>query len=164
MTDNQKQFQIFLPGLLKVLAENLYSTKKVAVRELLQNAHDSCVRRSVEGHEQRYKPRIDVKTDTERGTLTISDNGSGLSADDITNYLSTIGRSYTRELGEKLSILSPDEANQLIGQFGLGFLSAFLIGAEVTLTTRAMGENVQALRWRSTGDIHYEVTPAARET
>ncbi|MHB8752212.1 MAG: ATP-binding protein [Aggregatilineales bacterium] len=162
--ESQQQFQIHLPGLLKVLAENLYSTKKVAIRELLQNAHDSCVRRSVEGNEPRYKPRIDIKTDAARGILTMSDNGSGLSSNDITNYLSTIGRSYTRELGEKLSILSPDEASQLIGQFGLGFLSAFLIGAEVTLTTRALGDNSQALRWRSTGDIHYAVTPAARDS
>ncbi len=160
---SRQQFQIHLPGLLKVLAENLYSTKKVAVRELLQNAHDSCVRRTVEGGERGYKPRVDVSIDPERRVLTIRDNGSGLSAEDVTNYLSTIGRSYTRELGEKLSILSPEEANKLIGQFGLGFLSAFLIGSEVTLITKSMKEDSPALRWHSSGDVHYDLSAATRD-
>lgn len=159
----RQQFQIHLPGLLKVLAENLYSTKKVAIRELLQNSHDSCVRRKVEGHERGYKPRVEITVDTARRVVSIRDNGSGLTAEDVTNYLSTIGRSYTRELGERLSVLSPEEANQLIGQFGLGFLSAFLVASEVTLITRSLREDSQALRWYSTGDVHYDVTPATRD-
>ncbi len=158
--NTRQQFQIHLPGLLKVLAENLYSTKKVAIRELLQNAHDSCVRRTVEGSEKGYKPRVTVAINRDKRTLSIQDNGSGLTAEDVTTYLSTIGRSYTCELGEKLSILSPEEASQLIGQFGLGFLSAFLIGSEVTLTTRSMQPGSPALRWHSTGDVHYDLTSA----
>src|SRR5258708_19558634 len=136
MDESPQQLQIYLPGLLKVLAENLYSSKKVAVRELLQNAHDSCIRRTVEGNERFFKPRVDVSIDPQLPSLTISDNGSGLTAEDMTNYLSTIGRRYTRDLGERLSVLSPDEASKLIGQFGLGFLSAFLIASEVVLTTK----------------------------
>ncbi|MHB8629252.1 MAG: ATP-binding protein [Aggregatilineales bacterium] len=158
--NTRQQFQIHLPGLLKVLAENLYSTKKVAIRELLQNAHDSCVRRSVEGTERNYKPRVTIAINRDKRTISIQDNGSGLTAEDVTTYLSTIGRSYTRELGEKLSILSPEEASQLIGQFGLGFLSAFLIGSEVTLTTRSIQPGSPALRWHSTGDVHYDLTTA----
>ncbi|MDX1992471.1 MAG: ATP-binding protein [bacterium] len=153
----RRQFQIFLPGLLKVLAESLYSTKKVAIRELLQNAHDSCVRRAVEARERFYKPRVDVRVDPSGRVLTIQDNGSGLTAEDVTTYLSTIGRSYTRELGENLSILNPDEAGKLIGQFGLGFLSAFLIAQEVTLTTRSYKPDSPTLQWRSTGDVHYDL-------
>ncbi len=159
----KQQFQIYLPGLLKVLAENLYSSKKVAVRELLQNAHDSTVRRSVEGNDTRFKPRIDMWLDPKQRTLRIADNGSGLTEDDMKTYLSTIGRSYTRELSEKLSILSPEEASRLIGQFGLGFLSAFLVANEVTLTSRSMQPGSPALRWRSSGDVHYEITPGERE-
>jgi molecular chaperone HtpG len=159
----QQQFQIHLPGLLKVLAESLYSTKKVAIRELLQNAHDSCVRRSVEGSERSYRPRVDVSIDPARRTLTIRDNGSGLSQEEVINYLSTIGRSYTRDLSERLSILAPEEAAKLIGQFGLGFLSAFLIASEVTLTTHSMQPGSSALRWHSTGDVHYDLTQAFRD-
>jgi molecular chaperone HtpG len=159
----KRPFKLHLPGLLKVLAEHLYSTKKVAIRELIQNAHDSCIRRTVEGKEPFYRPKVNLSVDQARRTLTISDNGSGLSATDIDEYLATIGRSYTRELGEKLSILAPDTASELIGQFGLGFLSAFLIAAEVRLTTKALQSGSQAILWRSVGDEHYEVTPATRD-
>lgn len=159
----QQQFQIHLPGLLKVLAESLYSTKKVAIRELLQNAHDSCVRRSVEGGQRGYRPRVDVSIDPARRVLTIRDNGSGLAREEVVDYLSTIGRSYTRDLGERLAILAPEEAAKLIGQFGLGFLSAFLIASQVTLTTRSMQPGSPALRWHSEGDVHYDLTPASRD-
>jgi len=163
VTDStQHQFQIHLPGLLKVLAENLYSTKKVAIRELLQNAHDSCIRRQVESEGESFRPRVDIWLDAERRTLTISDNGSGLTREEIADYLSTIGRSYTRELGDKLSFLSPEEAASLIGQFGLGFLSAFLLASEVVLITRSAKGEGESLRWHSTGDVNYDVSPAVR--
>jgi len=154
---NKHEFQIYLPGLLKVLAESLYSTKKVAIRELIQNAHDSCVRRRVETKEASYKPRVDVSIDEENNIVTIKDNGSGLTKEDVRTYLATIGRSYTRQLGENLSFLNPDEASQLIGQFGMGFLSAFLVASEVVLTTRSYKEGSPTLRWRSNGDVHYEL-------
>jgi molecular chaperone HtpG len=154
----ERQFQIYLPGLLEVLAENLYSNEKVAIRELIQNAHDSCLRRSVENNDPTFKPRIDVSVDAKHRTLTIQDNGSGLTEDEIQNYLSTIGRSYTRELEENLAIFSPEKAQKLIGQFGLGFLSAFLIASEVILTTRSSQDRSETLRWHSTGDANYSVT------
>lgn len=130
----------------------------MALRELLQNAHDSCIRRTVESHERSFRPRIDVSVDADEQILTIQDNGSGLTADEIRDYLSTIGRSYTRQLGENLAVLSPEEAEKLIGQFGLGFLSAFLIASEITLTTRSFREGSPTLQWQSSGDAHYEVT------
>ncbi len=161
MTERQR-FNLHLPGLLKVLAEHLYSSKKVGVRELIQNAHDSCVRRRVEGNEQDYEPRIDLSIDPKRRTLTIADNGFGLTADEITNYLSTIGRGYTRELRERLALASAAEAGELIGQFGLGFLSAFLLASEVTLLTRSF-QGGPCYRWHSGGDEYYELAPAWHE-
>src|SRR5579884_3691464 len=154
---HKHRFNLHLPGLLKVLAEHLYSSKKVGVRELIQNAHDSCVRRKIEHAEPDYRPRIDVWVHPARRTLTISDNGNGLTEQEIVTYLSTIGRGYTRELREKLALCSPAEAAELIGQFGLGFLSAFLLAQEVTLTTRPL--HGPALRWHSVGDEHFEITP-----
>src|SRR5204863_6503355 len=129
MSERQR-FNLHLPGLRKVLAEHLYASKKVGVRELIQNAHDSCIRRRVEGNETDYEPRIDITIDARKRILSISDNGYGLNADEITNYLATIGRGYTRELRERLSMASAVEAGELIGQFGLGFLSAFLLASE----------------------------------
>src|SRR6266851_2556419 len=136
MTERQR-FNLHLPGLLKVLAEHLYSSKKVGVRELIQNAHDSCVRRKIEAGEPHYRPRIDVGLDVKRRVVTIRDNGYGLTEEEIGTYLATIGRGYTRELRERLAFSSPTEAAELIGQFGLGFLSAFLLAGEVTLITRS---------------------------
>lgn len=159
MSEKKKQFQIHLPGLLKVLAESLYSSKKVGIRELIQNAHDSCVRRQVEAKENYYKPRIEIDFDLGNRSIIIQDNGSGLTEDEVTEYLSTIGRSYTRKLGEDLAILKPEEASRLVGQFGLGFLSAFLIAEEVILTTLSYKEGSEAIRWRSEGDVHYNVSP-----
>jgi molecular chaperone HtpG len=161
MTQRQR-FNLHLPGLLKVLAEHLYSSKKVGVRELIQNAHDSCVRRKIEANEPSYRPRIDLTLDTPRRRLTIADNGFGLTADEITTYLATIGRGYTRELRERLALCSPAEAAELIGQFGLGFLSAFLIASEVTLVTRSL-QGGPALRWSSTGDEHYDLAEGQRD-
>lgn len=156
------QFNLHLPGLLKLLAEHLYSTKQVGVRELIQNAHDACLRRKIEEGKTDYQPRIDLSIDPARQTLTMRDNGCGLTAEEISTYLATIGRGYTRELREKLELCSPSEAAELIGQFGLGFLSSFLIASEVTLTTRSFRGD-QPLRWYSVGDENYELTPGCRD-
>jgi molecular chaperone HtpG len=161
MSERQR-FNLHLPGLLKVLAEHLYSSKKVGIRELIQNAHDSCVRRKIEADEPHYRPRIDVRLDAKRRTLAIADNGHGLTEEEIGTYLSTIGRGYTRELRERLALCSPAEAAELIGQFGLGFLSAFLLASEVSLTTRSF-QGGPALHWSSTGDEHYDLGPGQRE-
>jgi molecular chaperone HtpG len=161
MSERQR-FNLHLPGLLKVLAEHLYSSKKVGVRELIQNSHDSCVRRRVEGNEPDYEPRIDIHIDPRKRTLTISDNGYGLTASEITDYLATIGRGYTRELRERLALCSSAEAGELIGQFGLGFLSAFLLASEVTLLTRSF-QGGPCYRWHSGGDEYYEMKPDWRE-
>jgi molecular chaperone HtpG len=161
MSDRQR-FNLHLPGLLKVLAEHLYTSKKVGIRELIQNAHDSCTRRQIEAGEPGYRPRIDVALDAAKRTLTIRDNGNGLTEEEIGSYLATIGRGYTRELRERLAFSSPEEAAALIGQFGLGFLSAFLLASEVTLTTRSV-QGGPALRWFSTGDEHYDLGPGGRD-
>lgn len=154
----KRPFKLHLPGLLKVLAEHLYSTKKVALRELIQNAHDSCNRRMVEAPDRFYHPVVKISTDPEQELLIIEDNGSGLTEEEINDYLSTIGRSYTRELTERLSILSPEKASELIGQFGLGFLSAFLIASEVKVISKSHKPDSKAVQWVSSGDEYYEVT------
>lgn len=155
-------FQLHLPGLLKVLAEHLYVNKTVAIRELIQNAFDSCVRRTLEAPDPTFQPRIDIAVDPMHRTLTISDNGCGLTAEEIGTYLATIGRSYTRELRDRLTLVSPNDASTLVGQFGFGFLSAFLIASEVTITTRSSRPGNDALRWHATGDEDYTLTAGDR--
>jgi molecular chaperone HtpG len=159
----RQPFKLHLPGLLKVLAEHLYSSKQVAVRELIQNAHDGCRRRENEASESDYEPRIHIEIDAPRRVLRISDNGYGLTRQEIEDYLATIGRSYTRELRQNLSALSPDEAAKLIGQFGFGFLSAFLLADEVRVVTRSYTGS-EAFEWTSDGGESYEIKEATRES
>lgn len=158
----RQPFKLHLPGLLKVLAEHLYSSKQVAVRELIQNAHDGCRRRQSEAEEKDYEPQIHLEVDQARRLLRVSDNGYGLTRQEIEDYLATIGRSYTRELRQNLSALSPDEAAKLIGQFGFGFLSAFLLADEVRVVTRSFTGD-EAFEWVSDGGESYEIRGATRD-
>ncbi len=157
------RFNLHLPGLLEVLAGSLYSTSKVGLRELIQNAHDSCVRRQIEFMEQGYKPRIQVNINKNMNQLTITDNGYGLSEDDINSYLSTIGRSQTKEIKNELEVLSPEDASRLIGQFGFGFLSAFLLASSVDLITCCAKPGSIGLHWSSSGSEEYSIEPIEKK-
>ncbi|HSH05478.1 MAG TPA: ATP-binding protein [Anaerolineae bacterium] len=161
---DQERFTLNLPGLLEVLAGSLYSTPKVGLRELIQNAHDSCIRRQVEGAEADYQPRIHITSNAHKRTVTITDNGHGLSSADIRTYLATIGRSYTRQLKENLGFLNPEQSVELIGEFGMGFLSAFLMADTVTLHTKSIEPDSDGLQWQSQGGEFYAVTPRDKTT
>jgi molecular chaperone HtpG len=158
------QLGLYVPGILRLLGEHLYSDPQVALRELIQNASDSCLRRQLEdtlaGAE--YRPRIEVMIQRDKGTLVIRDNGAGLTEEEIHQYLSTIGRGYTGELRERLAFGRRDEALSLIGQFGLGMLAAFLVAEQMTIITRSCKPGSIPLRWESTGDASYSVTHARR--
>jgi molecular chaperone HtpG len=157
--------QIHVPGVLKVLGEALYSKPLVALRELLQNAQDSIVRRR---NEHRGSPddlppgRVHVQTDRAEGRLLVRDNGSGLTEAEIHEFLATVGRGYTGQMRGELELLDPDKAMELIGQFGLGLLSSFLIADAVVIDTLSATSG-DALRWRATGDGTYTIGPGRRE-
>jgi molecular chaperone HtpG len=156
--------EIHLPGLLKVLGEHLYSDPRVAVRELVQNAHDSCVRRRQEDTAlaDDYAPRIIVRLDAEKQQLIIEDNGSGLTHDEITTFLATVGRGYTRELRERLDIAQREEALDLIGMFGLGLLSSFMIATRIEITTSSYRASDEAWCWISEGKQSYALRKASQ--
>jgi molecular chaperone HtpG len=158
--DARGRFELHMPGLLKVLAEHLYSTQRVGVRELIQNAHDSCVRRAVEGPPPGFCPRIDLSVDPASHVLRVADNGCGLTEQEILTYLTVIGCGYTRELRDRLEAADPSASWELIGQFGIGFISAFLIASHVTVQTRS--SDGPPLRWTSSGDQHYDLTAGDR--
>ena len=149
------QIQINLPGLLRMLGENIYSDPEVAVREMIQNAHDSCIiRRSRQaGFDD---PQVSVAIDRTARTLTISDNGSGMTEEELHKNLATIGESFTRIQKEDLRGQAREEAALLIGQFGIGLLSAFAIARKVEFFTRSY-QGSSGLKWTCEGDIHYTV-------
>jgi molecular chaperone HtpG len=157
--------EIHLPGLLKVLGEHLYSHPRVAVRELIQNAHDSCTRRRQEDEQlaDEYAPKITVRIDHASHQLLIEDNGSGLTHSEINTFLATVGRGYTRELRERLGSAQREEALELIGMFGLGLLSAFMISSRIEITTRSYQSPEEAWRWISDGGQSYALRAATRD-
>ena len=147
-----KQTGVDLTGLLKVLGENLYSKPDVAIRELIQNASDAISRRSIE-NDQAFEPRIGVHVISAEKKLVIEDNGSGLTVDEIEHYLARIGSGYTRELRAQHA----DEGN-FIGAFGLGFLTAYMIGQKVTVETTSYKSPEIGHRFVSEGGQSYVVS------
>ena len=151
--ENLRTTEVDLGGLVNVLATHLYSTPLVALRELVQNAHDSHTRRLLEDPDGEHRPLIRVRADAARRTVAIEDTGAGLTEPEIHAYLATVGTGYTRMLRE----LTGNQ--ELIGAFGLGFLSAFSVADEVTVTTTSHREPQLGHRYRSRGGEHYQVEP-----
>jgi molecular chaperone HtpG len=165
MPVEERTFQIHLEGLIRLLAQNLYADPDIFLREMIQNAHDSIGRRAVlaaeRGETDLPSPQIRVVARPAEETVEIRDNGSGLTREEIDSYLSTIGQSgNTDELRNRIREADRGRTVDLIGQFGIGLLSAFIVAERVTLVTRAAGH--QALRWESRGGENYQVEPAER--
>ncbi len=145
--------KVDLSGLMKVLGENLYSTPTVALRELVQNAHDSCHRRRLESDEP-FEPRVVVRTDVGQRTLSIEDNGAGLTREEIEKYLATVGAGYTRALRDS------GAGEGLIGYFGLGFLSAFIVSERTEVHTCSYATPDQAWMFSSRAGDSYTIRVA----
>ncbi|MCB9741691.1 MAG: ATP-binding protein [Alphaproteobacteria bacterium] len=147
--------RIALDGIVQLLSRNLYSHPDAFMREMLQNAHDSILKRRMR---EPFAAEIRVRVDRSLGAVEIEDNGVGLTQQEIADYLSTIGRSGTGEL--KASLASGDPV-QLIGQFGIGLLSAFLVASEVEVRTRSALTG-ESWRWTFDGGARYELEPHDR--
>lgn len=143
------QMQFDFDGLIQLLAGHLYSEKKVFIRELIQNAHDSIVRRQAAEHGG-YGGRIDIDTRPQEDRIVVRDNGIGMSQGDLKQYLSSIGKSGTD--------LERAHVEGLIGQFGIGFLSAFVVAGRVEVRTRKLGED-RGWMWTNEGSKTYTLNP-----
>ncbi len=157
------QFQAETRQLLDLMIHSLYSNKEIFLRELISNASDALDRlrfealtrpELLEGDEEL---KIRLEADRNARTLTIHDNGIGMSRDEVVANIGTIAKSGTRELAERLKKgESQQQIAELIGQFGVGFYSSFMAAERVELVTRRAGETA-ATRWESTGDGTYTV-------
>lgn len=162
------QFQAETKQLLDIMIHSLYTTKEIFLRELISNASDALDRL---GFESLTKPEltaedstkeIRLEVDRDQRMLTISDSGIGMSRDEVIENIGTIAKSGTRELREKIREgASTNVLEELIGQFGVGFYSAFMVADRVTLLTRRAGEQ-RATRWESTGDGQYTISDAEK--
>jgi molecular chaperone HtpG len=162
-------FQTEVTQLLKLMIHSLYSNKEIFLRELVSNAADAADKLRFKAladndlYENDGELRVRVSFDKDAKTLTITDNGIGMSRQDVIEHLGTIAKSGTAEF---FTNLTGDQAkdSQLIGQFGVGFYSSFIVADKVTVNTRAAGAAAdKAVRWESAGEGSYDLTDIVKE-
>lgn len=160
------QFQTEVNQLLQLMIHSLYSNKEIFLRELVSNSSDALDKLNfLSVSDDKYKslkfePRIDIKIDKDKKTLTISDNGIGMDKDDLINNLGTIAKSGTKSFLENLSGDAKKDS-QLIGQFGVGFYSAFMVASKIeVLSKKALDD--KAYLWISDAN-GYEIEDATKE-
>ena len=172
MSQNQETrgFQSEVKQLLQLMIHSLYSNKEIFLRELISNASDAAdkLRFKALSNPALYDGdgdlRVRVSFDADKGTITISDNGIGMTREQVIDHLGTIAKSGTKEF---LTALGQDQAknSQLIGQFGVGFYSAFIVADKVTVKTRAAGEEAdKAVLWESAGEGEYSVADIEKKS
>jgi molecular chaperone HtpG len=161
-------FQAEVQQILHLVTHSLYSNKEIFLRELVSNASDACDKLRFEALDKpalwEDQPELNVRVwfDAEKKTITIRDNGIGMSADEAVAHLGTIAKSGTREFLGKLEADKKRDAN-LIGQFGVGFYSGFIVADRMTVETRRAGAAAaEGVRWSSTGSGDFEVETIER--
>lgn len=157
-----REFQAETKQLLDLMVHSIYTNREIFLRELISNASDAIDKIRFESLTNHDLPEgnsdfeIFIVPDETTNTLTISDNGIGMTYDEVVENIGTIAKSGTKLFLEKLKEKETNPTNELIGQFGVGFYSAFMVADKVTLLTRAPGQP-QGVKWESTGDGTYTV-------
>lgn len=167
-TAEHRSFEADVSRLLHMMVHSVYSDRDVFLRELISNAADACEKLRYEaigkpellGEEP--KLAITISADPEAGKLTIADNGIGMIHDEMIEALGTIARSGTRSFMERVATADGKDGAQLIGQFGVGFYSAFMVAAKVEVVSRRAG-STEAWTWSSDGKGEFSVAPSPLE-
>ncbi|MFW5861690.1 MAG: molecular chaperone HtpG [Spirochaetota bacterium] len=163
-----RKFETEVNQLLHLIIHSLYSHKEIFLRELVSNSSDALDKlKYLNFTDDAFKdypfdPRIDISFDEENGTFTVSDTGIGMNEADLVEHLGTIARSGTRSFIEQMTGDKKKDSN-MIGQFGVGFYSSFMVAEKVEVISRKAGEE-EAFKWTSDGRGEYEIEPAQRDT
>ena len=170
MSKQTHAFQAEVKQILHLVTHSLYSNKEIFLRELVSNASDACDKLRFEALDNNAlfedQPNLEVRVffDADAKTITIRDNGIGMSAEEAASHLGTIAKSGTREFMAKLEGDQKKDAN-LIGQFGVGFYSGFIVADRITVETRRAGlPETEGVRWSSEGAGEYELETITRAT
>lgn len=164
----RKKFKSEVSELLQLIIHSLYSHKEIFLRELVSNASDAIDKLKYKTltdsdlKKLNFEPRIDISFDEKEKILVISDNGIGMAHDDIANDLGVIARSGTKNFLKELTEDQKKDSN-LIGQFGVGFYSVFMVADKVEVITKKAGLN-EAYKWTSTGKSSYTIEESNRDT
>lgn len=162
-----REFKTEVRQLLDLMIHSLYSNRDIFLRELVANAADAIDKARFESlthPEMAKKWEIRITPDKKAKTLTISDNGIGMTQDEVVENIGTIAKSGTRAFLKLLEEQGSkkEELPELIGQFGVGFYSAFMVAGEVVIVTKKAGSDVPAVRWSSRGEGEYELDSAEK--
>jgi HSP90 family molecular chaperone len=166
----QFQFQAEIQQLLNILVHSLYTEREIFLRELISNASDALNRAQFEALTNRdildAEPEIRLIPNEQDKTLTIRDTGIGMTHDDLVNNLGVIARSGAKSFIEALRSQKADAAavNDVIGQFGVGFYSAFMVADKIRVVSRSVQRDGQAWAWESDGGSTFSIEPAEKET
>jgi molecular chaperone HtpG len=163
MTTETLEFQAEARQLLQLMVHSIYSNKDIFLRELISNASDALDKLRLAVLQGELEAdiadlHIDVEADAEARTLTVRDNGIGMTRDEVVTLIGTIAKSGTAEMLSRLK--ESKESAELIGQFGVGFYSTFMVADKVTLVSRKAGES-EGTRWESDGQGTYTIEPVA---
>ena len=166
MSEEKFYFQSEAAELLKMMISSVYSNKDIFLRELISNASDALDKRRIECLKdselaENTKPEILITSDSEKKILSVSDNGIGMSRDDLIAYLGTIAKSGTKEFLKAAK--NENTENELIGQFGVGFYSVFMVADKVEVLTRKLGSG-ETYRFISDGDGSYTIEDAEQRS
>lgn len=162
------EFKAELKQLLHLITHSLYSDREIFLRELISNASDAINKIKFDSlaHEEKLEDnkdwKITIRPDKAAKTLTISDNGVGMSREEAVDHLGTVAKSGTRAFLDALKARQQAELPGLIGQFGVGFYSAFMVADKVTVHTRPAGGSQLGVRWESDGQGTFTVEPAQK--
>ncbi len=164
------EFQTEVNQLLQLMIHSLYSNKEIFIRELISNGSDACDKLRFEAisndslYEGDSELRIEVEFDEEANTVTLRDNGIGMNREEVIENIGTIAKSGTKEFLSKMTGDAAKDSN-LIGQFGVGFYSSFIVADKVTLTTRRAGDKPeQGIVWESNGQDGFTLEDTNKET
>jgi len=169
MTKTNLEFKTEVKQLLDLMIHSLYSHKEIFLRELISNASDAIDRAKYEALTNKEVMegdgdwKIKIIPNKDAGTLTISDNGIGMTKDEMISSLGTIAHSGTKEFMAALQSKEVKENPELIGQFGVGFYSSFMVADSVTVVSRKAGQKGQAVKWESTADGFYAIEDVEKE-
>lgn len=167
-TINTQNFSADVSRLLDIVANALYSNRDVFLRELISNASDACDKLRYEAintpelTQDNPNFRIHIYKDTDKRTLTITDNGIGMNEAELTQHLGTIAHSGTAKLMEAAKQSQDKDPLKLIGQFGVGFYASFMVANQVHVTSQKAGTK-EAFTWSSDGKTGFTVAPATKE-
>lgn len=166
MTQRKGSIQVQTQDIFPIIKKWLYSEHDIFLRELVSNATDAITKRATFSRTQNTETpdgRIDVRVNKDAKTITIADNGVGMTEEEVEKYLAQLAFSGAEDFVKKMKEQGEDKASDIIGKFGLGFYSAFMVAEKVEVETLSMNPDAKATKWTCEGETEYTFSPSEKK-